>query len=575
MNDLDVLRARKRYLNGHLKLPWEQHFAGEVLGQQGPKKSSLLDVPSWVGFGDYMQRSGSDSQPDYVQQTSTHPGAMRRIAIAGTLKTDDEMLFKSLAMVKFLLLMDLTATSLGDVLAGLVMQVGGEETVTQVLRDTFSKRAASTVYKRVSCFWRYSKWDQKSGRCNPWHFTEQKVYEYLDFLRSSGAAATSGQCFLAALAFMHEHVRIKHFDKDFLSPRVGVEHELLLKKRPLLQARALYLNEVEALENFVIDPTEPHLGIIAGYLMWCLATSSRFSDSMEACGFEIDEAQYATVVAAGTYRHKTSVTAMQKTTLLPLLGLGKWFAEVPWAACWLEMMEEAFGQVEGRAFLLPAFSEKSLQWLPRKMSSAEGTLWLRDILKLAGQGRCVESLTTHCLKVTRLAWFTISGKFSLEERRIAGHHLDKEHRSALTYGRDNHLAVLKKEAVLLQKVKMGRFDPDESRARHIDREIDALLQEHVDAQEGEDSDFDHFDEVQDGVDIAEDADNLDHAVVDNPLDPTLTYYQHHLSGTLHIEQAPLKFECGRATNSNYSAVSGNDLLRWQLCSQCRVAKYGL
>jgi len=98
-----------------------------------------LDVPSWVGFGDYMQRSGSDSQPDYVQQTSAHPGAMRRIAIAATLKTDDEMLFKSLAMVKFLLLMDLTATSLGDVLAGLVMQVGGEETVTQVLRIHFRR----------------------------------------------------------------------------------------------------------------------------------------------------------------------------------------------------------------------------------------------------------------------------------------------------------------------------------------------------------------------------------------------------------------------------------------------------
>lgn len=63
MNDLDVLCARKRYLNGHLKLPWEQHFAGEVLGQQGPKKSSLLDVPSWVGFGDYMQRSGSILNP--------------------------------------------------------------------------------------------------------------------------------------------------------------------------------------------------------------------------------------------------------------------------------------------------------------------------------------------------------------------------------------------------------------------------------------------------------------------------------------------------------------------------------
>ena len=193
---------------------------------------------------------------------------------------------------------------------------------------------------------------------------------------------------------------------------------------------------------------------------------------------------------------------------------------------------------------------------------------------MAGQGRCVESLTTHCLKVTRLAWFTISGKFSMAERRIAGHHLDKEHRSALTYGRDNHLAVLKKEALLLQKIKAGRFDPDESRARHIDREIEEVLQEHVNAQDDEDSDFDHFDEVEDGVDIAEDADHLGQPIRDNPLDPDLIYWQHHLSGTLRIESLPPKFACGRATNANYSAVSGNDLLKWQLCSQCRVAHYG-
>ena len=112
MNDLDVLCARKRFVNGQLKLPWEQHFAAQVLGPSNGKKPSLLDEPSWVGFGDYMQRASSGSQPDYVQQTSVHPGASRRIAVAASLKTDDELLFKSLAMVNFLLPMDLSATSL-------------------------------------------------------------------------------------------------------------------------------------------------------------------------------------------------------------------------------------------------------------------------------------------------------------------------------------------------------------------------------------------------------------------------------------------------------------------------------
>ena len=154
--------------------------------------------------------------------------------------------------------------------------------------------------------------------------------------------------------FMHEHVRIKHFDRAFVTPRVrGIEHELLLKKRPLLQARALFLEEVKALEAFVISPSEAHLGIIAGYLMWCLATSSRFSDSMGASGFDVDEAVHSTVVSAGTYRHKTSVSAAQKTTLLPLLGLGRWFADESWA----DQLAPAYGRgvwSSGRTWIPPA-----------------------------------------------------------------------------------------------------------------------------------------------------------------------------------------------------------------------------
>lgn len=566
---------RKRFANGHLKLPWEEHFAAKVLGTDA--KSSLLDTPSWVGFGDYMANAVVDKDPVYTTKKHSLPQAAKRIATSEALRTDDEMLFKSLAMVKFLLLMDLGATSLGDVLAGIAMQHGGDISVMQVLKDAFAKRAPSTVHKRVTSFWRYMKWDQAQGIHDPWNLSEEKLYRYMSHLRNSKAAATAGQAFLGAVVFMHEHVTIKSFNRVNLSTRVrGVEHELLLKKRPLLQARSLYVDEVKALERFVITPTEEHLGIMAGYFMWCLATSSRFSDSMGATDFEVDVGSRTVVISAGTYRHKTSTTAMHKTTLLPLMGIGRWFSEHIWAERWLDRMVRLFGPLDKRPFLLPAFSEKAMKWLDRPMSSAEGTLWLRDVMTCAGCGIYAASLTTHCLKVTRLAWFTSSGNpsFSLQERRIAGHHLDREHRSALTYGRDNHLGVLRKEALLLHRIATNQFDPDESRSHQIDRELELVLQEHVDAEEAEDSDFETLDDVRDGADIAEDADEFNHRETQESLDPNVEYMQHHLSGTLHIVRNPLKFCCGRDSNPNYSEVDGSDVMKWQVCSQCVRVRYG-
>ena len=61
-----------------------------------------------------------------------------------------------------------------------------------------------------------------------------------------------------------------------------------------------------------------------------------------------------------------------------------------------------------------------------------------------------------------------------------------------------HLAILK-EAIVLQRIESKRFDPDESRAHCIDRCWQRAWGgvAHVDAHEGEDSNSDSFEEVED------------------------------------------------------------------------------
>lgn len=104
--------------------------------------------------------------------------------------------------------------------------------------------------------------------------------------------------------------------------------------------------------------------------MFCLCTSARFSDCMQAEGFRPESSGDVVLVLAETKRHKVANTAERKTTLLPLVGLGQWFAEVCWFSAWLGNMEAVLGKPASREFVLAVYSEKSGRWLNRAMEPA-------------------------------------------------------------------------------------------------------------------------------------------------------------------------------------------------------------
>ena len=122
---------------------------------------------------------------------------------------------------------------------------------------------------------------------------------------------------------------------------------------------------------------------------------------------------------------------------------------------------QAEGWSDERSYLLPAYSEYSGKWLSRKMTSGEGSLWLRECLA----AKDIEVLddvvlpTTHSCKATLLSWLAKSGKFDMSERQIMGHHLDRPSVSALTYGRQNFIPILTKVALLFRKINDGTFSP--------------------------------------------------------------------------------------------------------------------
>ena len=230
----------------------------------------------------------------------------------------------------------------------------------------------------------------------------------------------------------------------------GVVHTLSLQKRPLKQARALKVSEVAALEDLVLKPSSPVLSIMSGFFLFCVMNCCRFNDAQFAENLTLDQTEDTVILHAGTCQRKTATTADKRTTLLPLVCLGNIFSNESWAAKWIMLMQ-AEGWSDDRSFLLPAYSEYTGRWLARKMTSGEGSLWLRECLA----AKDIEVLddivmpTTHSCKATLLSWLAKSGKFDMSERQIMGHHLDRPSVSALTYGCQNFIPILTKVALLL------------------------------------------------------------------------------------------------------------------------------
>ena len=207
------------------------------------------------------------------------------------------------------------------------------------------------MYKRARAFWKYFEW-MKGSYGQSQHLDEGRLYRYICHLRDSNAAPTSAQSFLESLNFFKGLWGFSTCNIDtVVSARIkGAVYSMLLKKRPLTQARPLRVEEVVALESLVLEPTCAILGVIAGFFLFCLYNCCRFSDAQNAQSMELDTAEDLVVLQSGTHQHKTATTADKRTTLLPLVCLGSGLMDEPRATAWLMLMNDQDWD-EGRDYL--------------------------------------------------------------------------------------------------------------------------------------------------------------------------------------------------------------------------------
>ena len=562
-----------RNLISPMKLPWEK---SPVLN---PKRAFCQAEPnlgpSQVGMRDFAQDASCRSAPVVAASAPVFTHSLKRAKLASTISSPDELRLRALGLVHIMVESDRTQTKLA-------MQVGdgpaGPVPIGPSLRDALSGKATATLYKRAYALWGLFAWIKSTTGGTGMEISECNVYAYLCSMREEGRGATSGESVLQALRFFHTALGFVNFNPvtDISARIAGVAKQMFLTKRLLKQARALYVLELKALESAVLEEKQPHIVAIAGYLLFCAMAVCRFSDPMFCQGLQVTRSGQTVLIEAGTSVHKTAHSAEKKTMLLPLMALGSVFRkDKSWAERWYATMDRQFASSR-KVYLLPAYSEQSNRWLSRPMTTAEGILWLKDIVQL----RCLSGseLTTHSLKTTLLSWVTIFDVMDFQQRRILGHHGDVGLASPLTYGRDNLAPLQLKLHRMLQKIGQGIWDPDLPRVQRLDVDIEL-------AKTCDDLDRDHQGVVygphaQQPLDVDElpsplELDGLVEEVQGSDKVFILAgnadgrLMQHNVSGVLHFVGMEDRFVCGRAISGLYGSIDSDLALQWPVCQQCR------
>ncbi|CAE7853945.1 unnamed protein product, partial [Symbiodinium necroappetens] len=440
-----------------LKLPWERG----IWAPPAHLKPSFRHHA--VGVADLFVPASQPAVPAFTAAASrSYPAFMKKRLRLGTLHRDEsEVRALQLRKLRTIVLQDPSASELGCALVNAAGALQDEELVVRSFRDAFTSKSTGTLVKRVSSLWPFCSFLNDKG-VPPLNFVEELLYDFLNKLREAKRGATAASSLLSALRFIHGVVKIKDQPKDlvFSARCEGLARGEMSKKRPTKQSEVLTSDQVWSLEKLVVERAPSLFSLIGGQILFALFACARWDDSLHLVEIILSRHGRIVLVETATSKHKTSQASHDRSLLLPLICLGQGLYEKPWADAWVASRAHFGMDATGPA--LPTYCERTSSFGQGPMSATEATLWLRELLCMAGASPMdVESITSHGLKATLLSWISKHGGWSERDQKLMGHHFDRESRSVLIYSRDSYTPLAVQTRRLLDKIIDGAMATSE------------------------------------------------------------------------------------------------------------------
>ena len=226
---------------------------------------------------------------------------------------------------------------------------------------------------------------------------------------------------------------------------------------------------------------------------------------------------------------------------------------------WLEVRAQA--QLElGKGIPLLPNPAAGGGWSKVPISCEIAGDWLRALLKDVPSPKKGVRIATHSCKSSMLS---MCAKYGMEPsaRRMLGYHSAGRDRSMLVYSRDSAAGPLRDLCGMLQKIREGKFLPDESRSgRFVDLEPNAEPQ--GDDDDGQSSST----ATEDEEDIDCEGDEEACGKVIGPWQPEKSFG----SRCIHVmaDEAGAEFRCGRRMSVSYDVLATKPTFFSPACNVC-------
>jgi hypothetical protein len=361
-------------------------------------------------------------------------------------------------------------SEVGRLLQRQIWDLFDDAQLLQTLEDIFSTKSTATLLKRGNSMMKYILWcAHKKLQALP--ISEQTVYAYL--YDAAHKSPTGPTAFKEALNFSAGLIGLDGAASAANSSRViGYCKRRYLQKAPLKQSRTLSVAQVIHLENMVVsdDAHEYDLPdrVMAGHALYTLFARARWTDSLFPTKWNLDEDEEGGgFYQADTLISKTSTTAEKKTRFLPLTGPLKGIASNTWFQTWQELRVQAnLPMPNGRSPIMCSVRLDG-SFSSNKLSTTDAGAWLRDLLRIGEfTDEQITGISSHSLKSTTLSWCAKYG-LDLEVRQALGYHVTAASTSAAHYSRDELAGPLRKLEEVLQAIRDGLFQPDQTRSGYM------------------------------------------------------------------------------------------------------------